>query len=97
MLVLFMGMWGSFFKKQQKDIYPEKRHRPRLKCAVTTEFTDPKGNVWSCQIVDMSESGLKVSTSAQLATGNTVNIIRPSAEAKVVWIEDDKAGLRIVR
>jgi hypothetical protein len=45
----------------------------------------------------MSESGLKVSTNAQLATGNTVNLIRPSAEAKVVWVEDNKAGLRIIR
>jgi len=94
---LLMGIWGSFFKRQQEDFYCEKRHRSRLICAVATEFADPKGNTWSCEIVDMSESGLKVSTNAQLATGNTVNLIRPSAEAKVVWVEDNKAGLRIIR
>jgi len=92
-----MAMWSRFFKKQQANSPCEKRHRPRRRCAVATEFTDPEGNTWSCEIVDMSESGLSVVTSVQLDTGNTVNIIRPSVEAKVVWVEGNKSGLSIIR
>jgi len=92
-----MAIWRSFFKKQKVNSPHEKRHRSRRRCAVVTEFTDPRGITWSCEIVDMSESGLSVVTSVQLATGNTVNIIRPSIEAKVVWVEDNKAGLSIIR
>ncbi len=97
MLYINMGMWDRFFKKPQGNTYNEKRRRPRLDCAVVTEFADPGGNTWSCKIIDMSESGLGIATSARLATGNTVNIIRPAAEAKVVWVGDNKAGLRIIR
>ena len=92
-----MSMWDTFFKRHHKDFSCEKRHRSRRRCTVAAEFTDLKGNVWNCEIVDMSESGLSVATSAQLAMGNTVNIIRPSVEAKVVWVEDNKAGLSIIR
>ncbi len=92
-----MGIWGSFFKKRQEHIYCEKRRRPRRRCAVVTEFADPRGNIWSCEILDASESGFGISTSAWLTMGHTVNIIRPSAEAKVVWVGDNKAGLRILR
>ena len=92
-----MGIWGIFFKRQQDDFICEKRRRSRLRMAVAAEFADPNGNCWNCEIVEMSESGLKVATQAQLAKGDTVNIIRPAVEAKVVWIEDNKAGLRIIR
>jgi hypothetical protein len=92
-----MGMWGSLFKKQQEDVYCEKRRRPRLRCAVVTEFADPGGNTWSCKIVDMSESGFGIATGARLTAGSMVNIIRPSVEAKVVWVGFNKAGLRIIR
>ena len=92
-----MGVWDRFFKKPQEDTYCEKRRRPRLDCAVVTEFADPRGNTWSCKIVDMSESGFGIATSARLSMGNTVNIIRPAVEAKVVWVGDNKAGLRIIR
>jgi hypothetical protein len=92
-----MGIWGSLSNKRKEDAYSEKRRRPRLRCTVITEFADPRGNTWSCKIVDMSESGFGIATGARLARGSTVNIIRPSVEAKVVWVEDNKAGLRIVR
>ncbi|MGO9378136.1 MAG: PilZ domain-containing protein [Dissulfurispiraceae bacterium] len=92
-----MRIWGDFFKRQQEDVYCEKRHRSRRRLAVASEFSDPKGNSWNCEIVDMSESGLGVATRAQLAQGDTVNIIRPTVEAKVVWVEDNKAGLIIIR
>jgi hypothetical protein len=92
-----MGVWDRFFKKPQEDIYHEKRRRPRLDCSVVTEFADPRGNTWSCKIVDMSESGFGITTGARLRMGHEVNIIRPSVEARVVWAADNKAGLRIIR
>jgi hypothetical protein len=45
----------------------------------------------------MSESGFGISTGARLRMGHEVNIIRPSAEARVVWAMDNKAGLSIIR
>jgi len=92
-----MGMWGSLFKKRQEDAYCEKRRRPRLRCAVVTEVADPRGNTWDCKIVDMSESGFGIATGARLSIGSIVNIIRPSVEVKVVWVGDNKAGLRVIR
>jgi len=91
-----MGMWGRLFKKHQKDVHCEKRRLPRLRCAVVTEFADPGGNTWLSKIIDMSEIGLGIATSAGLTMGNTVDIIRPSVVAKVVWVEDNKAGLGII-
>jgi len=61
-----------------------------------TEFADPRGNTWSCKIVDMTESGFGIATDARLSMGNTVDIIRPSVVARVVWVGDNKAGLRII-
>ena len=92
-----MGILGSLFKRQQSDTYYEKRRRPRLNCAIATEFTDAKGYVWSCKIVDMSESGFGITTSARLRMGNAVNITRPCVLTEVVWAAENKAGLRIVR
>ena len=92
-----MGIWGNFSKRQQEDFICEKRRRSRSIIAVATEFADPKGTSWNCKIVDMSESGLSVATHAHLATGDTVNLIRPSVEAEVIWVEDNMAGLRIIR
>jgi len=92
-----MGIWSIFFKKQQENASCEKRRLQRLRCAVVTEFADPRGTTWSCKIVDMSESGCGIDTNARLTIGKTVNIIRPSIEAKVVWVGDNKAGLRIIR
>jgi hypothetical protein len=66
-------------------------------CAVETELSDPRGGKWSCRIVDVSESGLGVLTSARLIIGTTVNVLRPRVEAEVIWAGDNKAGLKIIR
>jgi hypothetical protein len=92
-----VGIFARFFRKQQGDSFYEKRHRPRLSCSITTELSDPKGDIWICKIVDMSESGFGISTGARLRMGHEVNIIRPSVEARVVWAADNKAGLSIIR
>ena len=91
-----MGLFQNLFRKKTEHLYYEKRRRPRLDCSVSAEFTDFKGNIWSCRILNMSESGLGITTGAHLQIGNTVNIVRPSMEAKVVWTADNKAGLRII-
>jgi hypothetical protein len=91
-----MGLFRSIFKKRAEDSYCEKRRRPRLDCSVSTEFTDARGNTWSCSIVDMSEDGLGITTGAHLRIGNTLNINRPCVEAKVVWTGENKMGLRII-
>ena len=91
-----MGLFRSIFKKRTEDSYYEKRRRPRLECSLSTEFTDAKGNSWSCRIVDMSENGFRITTGADLRIGNTLTIVRPSVEAKVVWADENKVGLRII-
>lgn len=91
-----MGLLRSIFKKRDEDSYYEKRRRPRLDCSVSTEFTDSRGMNWSCRIVNMSENGLGITTGAHLRIGNTVSIIRPCVETKVVWTAEKKAGLRII-
>jgi hypothetical protein len=92
-----MSLLESLFGKQQEVSYSEKRHRKRIRCAVVTELADKRGETWSCKIVDMSESGLGILTSARLIMGTTVNLFRPSVEAEVVWAGENKAGLKIIR
>jgi hypothetical protein len=92
-----MSILESLFGKQQEGPHDEKRHSKRIMCAVVTELADTRGEKWSCKIVDMSESGLGIVTSARLMIGTTVDIFRPSVLAEVVWAGENKAGLRIVR
>jgi hypothetical protein len=91
-----MGFLGNLFKKHDNSYY-EKRDRARLSCSIPTEMLDPKGKIWSCKIVDMSENGFGISTSASLRLGSILNIIKPSIQTQVVWIRDNRAGLRAVR
>jgi hypothetical protein len=91
-----MGLFQNLFRRRTEQSYYEKRQRPRMDCSVSAEFTDFKGNTWSCRIINMSESGLGITTGAHLNIGNTLNIVRPSVEARVVWTSDNKAGLRII-
>ena len=87
----------NIFRKRDVASYSEKRRRNRTMCALVTELTDTKGRTWSCRIVDMSESGLGILTSARLMMGTTVNILSPTVEAEVVWTMENKTGLRIIR
>jgi len=92
-----MGLMNKYFGNKQAVSYGEKRRRERVRCAVVSELADTRGDKWSCKIVDVSESGLGILTSAQLMMGTKVNIFRPSVEAEVVWAGENKAGLRIIR
>lgn len=73
----------------------EARSRSRLKCDVATEISVPWGDRWDCKIVDMSERGFGIVTSAKLRKGDIVDVESPTAKAKVIWIRDSRVGLRV--
>jgi hypothetical protein len=78
-------------EKRDKDA----RLLQRRKCDLVTEVIVPWGDRWSCQIVDMSERGFGIVTTVKLRKGDMVNIAAPEAKAKVVWMDNNRAGLRI--
>jgi len=90
-----MGLFHNLFGKRRS--YYEKRIKPRLSCAISTEMVDSKGRTWSCKIVDMSESGFGIITSASLSLGSTLNIIKPGIQTEVVWVRENRAGLRALK
>jgi len=92
-----MSIIKKLFKKRDVVSYNEKRRQTRTKCALATEFAETTGETRSCQIVDMSESGLGILTSTRLMLGTKVNIFSPAVEAEVVWSAENKTGLRILR
>jgi hypothetical protein len=73
----------------------ESRSLQRRKCDLSTELIAPWGDRWSCKIVDMCERGFGIITSVKLRKGDMVNIASPEAKAKVVWIDNNRAGLRV--
>jgi hypothetical protein len=92
-----MGIFASLFKKQTDDTYYEKRRKPRHTCAIPTELIDAAGKTWSCRIVDMSESGFGIISPASLKRGGSMNILKPSIMAEVVWARENKVGLRAIK
>jgi hypothetical protein len=91
-----MSFFGNLFKKN-KSSYSEKRYNPRLSCTIPTELMDPKGKLWGCKIVDMSENGFGIITAASLKLGSILTIIKPSIQTQVVWVRDNRAGLRALK
>jgi hypothetical protein len=73
----------------------ELRSLQRRKCDLATEVMVPWGDRWSCKIVDMSERGFGIVTTVKLRKGDTVSIAAPEAKAKVVWIDNNRAGLKV--
>ncbi len=92
-----MGFFRRLFGRPKSDSFSEKRLKPRLSCAISTELSDAWGNTWNCKIIDMSEGGLGITTSARLRMGSLVKIIKPAVSTEVVWALENKAGLRIVK
>jgi hypothetical protein len=79
-----------------KDIREkDARSLQRRKCDLATDLIVPWGDRWSCKIVDMSERGFGIVTTVKLRKGDMVNISALDAKAKVVWIDKDRAGLRV--
>ena len=72
----------------------EARRCPRLKCDYTTECSDAVGHCrWTCRIVNLSAGGLGIVSSEKMRQGETVIIANPSRKARVVWVEENRAGL----
>lgn len=92
-----MSFLKSIFKKKEDMTYYEKRLKARHACAIPTELMDSAGKLWSCKIVDMSESGFGIITPASLKRGSSLNIVKPSIVAEVVWARENKAGLRAIK
>jgi hypothetical protein len=55
---------------------------------------DSDGALWNCKIMDMSENGFGILTAASLQLGSTLNILNPNIQTEVVWVRDNRAGLR---
>jgi hypothetical protein len=91
-----MGIFGNLFSKKSVSYY-EKRIKPRLNCAIPTELIDSRGRTWSCKIVDMSEGGFGIISTASLVTGSQLNMVKPSIQTQVVWVRENRAGLRAVK
>ena len=90
-----MRFFESGISQRWDDTYDEERFWPRFKCKVITQLSDDSGAMWDCDIIDVSESGVRIITSARLKRGRTVSITEPMMKAGVVWVRDNKAGLMI--
>ncbi|MGO9380492.1 MAG: PilZ domain-containing protein [Dissulfurispiraceae bacterium] len=86
---------GTLENHLQQFLSREERVWPRLKCNYVTECNDARGNQWACKIVNISYRGLGVILSAALRKGDTVSIADPRTKAIVVWVAEDRVGLRV--
>ncbi len=58
------------------------------------------GDQWDCSIIDISETGARVRSQADLKTGSSVNMklikFNDLRRAEVMWSRDGNLGLRFV-
>src|ERR1700690_3191207 len=87
-----MGILGNRSRSRKQDFYREKRRSERTKCAAAAKLADASQSKRSFTIVDISESGVGIASSANLEVGNILHFTRPAMEAEVVWAADNKAG-----
>jgi hypothetical protein len=73
----------------------ENRMWSRLKCKIATQCFSSEDR-WSCIIVDLSERGLGIVSSAALKEEVVVNFNDPVTRAKVVWVAENSAGLKVI-
>ena len=91
-----MRFFESEVVQKQDDAYDEERFWPRFRCKVPAQLSDETGAKWDCDIVDVSESGYRIVTTAKLKRGTVVNIdIEPAVKASVVWVRKNRAGLKV--
>jgi hypothetical protein len=82
-------------KKSMNISFAEGRIWPRLECDFLAECS-AFGIKWVCKIVDISQRGMGIVSSTKLRRGDTVNISDPSTKARVVWVEKERAGLKVL-
>jgi hypothetical protein len=73
----------------------ENRMWSRLKCDYVSDYA-AFGGRWYCQVVNLSQRGLGIVSSSKLNKGDVVNFTEPRTKAQVVWVEDSRAGLKIL-
>jgi hypothetical protein len=73
----------------------ENRKCPRLKCNIAADCSTLRG-LWTCTIVDMSERGMGIVSSSKLQKGSVLDFNDPRTKAQVVWVEENRAGLRFI-
>ena len=82
-------------ENEKRTVVVENRMWPRLKCDIDT-YCAAFPDQWSCKIVDLSERGMGIVSSTKLFKGAMVNVMDPRAKAKVIWMKDNRAGLKII-
>jgi|WetSurMetagenome_2_1015567.scaffolds.fasta_scaffold00053_38 hypothetical protein len=85
-------LFGS--KKPEIITYNINRRKARHSIDIPTQLLDSTGKLWSCKLVDMSESGFGITTTAMLIKGSSVRLVRPDIIAEVIWAQDNRAGLK---
>lgn len=78
----------------------EHRHSGRRKTLFGGVLFNDDGAQWDCSIVDISETGAKVRSRADLEAGSFINMkitkFNDLRRAEVMWIRDGNLGLRFV-
>lgn len=78
----------------------EHRHSGRRKTLFGGVLFNDDGAQWDCSIVDISETGAKVRSRADLEAGSFINMkitkFNDLRRAEVMWIRDGFLGLRFV-
>ncbi len=78
----------------------ENRQTGRRKTLFGGVLFNDDGDQWDCSIVDISETGAKVRSPADLETGSFVNMkinkFNDLRRSEVMWSRDGSLGLRFV-
>jgi hypothetical protein len=80
----------------KEKMFYESRCAERLNCDLEAEISLTWGDKWICKIIDVCNYGFGVVTSLALQRGDFVIIYDPLTRAKVVWCNNNRAGLRIL-
>jgi hypothetical protein len=64
-----------------------------MPCNEHSSFNTAKGEKWGCKILDTSMGGMCILSDAVLNIADTVKFITPQLNARVVWVNNYKAGL----
>jgi hypothetical protein len=86
-------------KNLEEDVMlVENRMWPRIKCQIETQCS-AFPHRWDCKIVDLSERGVGIITEMNpknMQKGAVVEFRNPRARAKVIWLKNNRVGLRVI-
>jgi len=81
-------------ENEKQTVPAENRMWPRIKCDIDTHCV-AFPHQWPCKIIDLSERGMGIVSTMKLYKGALINIIDPRTKARVVWLRDNRIGLKI--